>query len=182
MSSNISQQSTMDFLGVEATSEDESYTNVSNMNQFKAHDLEVGATFSGKPEASIFRNDEKDDKGDFIKNYDAVRVRLIDNPDYLDAYFNIPKPDENGIISNIRKGSDFFRSCFDMIYSFMRYIDETNIIDPKTGEEIQKIKKINIENFVDLLNDKERIELEITEGNPDSEYNSFMIRKMYDEI
>jgi hypothetical protein len=173
---------TLDLLGVEVSSAEETYTDVSNMNQFRAYDLEVGATFSGRPEVSIWTNDEVDEKGEFIKKYDSCRVRLIDSPDYLDAYFNIPKPDENGIITNVRKGFDFYRSCFDMIYSFLRYIDETNIIDPSTGEEIRTIKKINIEHFVEILNDKELIELVITEGNPDSDYNSFMIRKMVDII
>lgn len=174
--------STLDLLGVEATSKDDSYTDVSQMTQIKAIDCEPGATFSGRPELSIFVNDELDEKGEFVKNYDAVRIRLIDNPEYLDAYMNIPKADKDGFITNIRKGYNFFRPTFDVIFSFLRYIDETNVIDPKTGEEIKKINKINIENFVDILNEKELIELEITEGDSESEYNSFMIRKMVDEF
>lgn len=182
MALNETKQNTLDLLGVEATSEDESYTDVSNMEQLKAYELDVGATFTGRPEVSIWNNDDVDEKGELVKKYDSVRIRLIDNPEYLDTYFNIPKPDKDGFITNVRKGFDFYRSAFDVIFSFLRYIDETNIIDPKTGEEIKKINRINIENFVDILNDKELIELEITEGNEESEYNSFMIRKIVDEI
>jgi len=182
MALNQTKNSTLDMLGVEVSSVDESYTDVSDMDQIKAYELEPGTTFTGKPEVSLFTNDELDDDGNFVKKYDAVRIRLIDNPEYLDAYFNVPKMDENGFITNIRKGFDFYRSAFDVIYSFLRYIDETNIIDPDTGDEIKKIKKINIENFIDLLNDKDSITLKITEGNKESDYNSFMIIKMVDDI
>ena len=182
MALNQTKNSTLDMLGVEVSSVDETWTDVSDMDQIKAYELEPGTTFTGKPEVSLFTNDELNEDGEFEKKYDAVRIRLIDNPEYLDAYFNVPKMDENGFISNISKGFDFYRSCFDVIYSFLRYIDETNVIDAKTGEEIKKIKKINIENFIDLLNDKDSITLKITEGNKQSDYNSFMIVKMIDDI
>ena len=182
MALNQTKNSTLDMLGLEVSSVDESYTDVSDMDQIKAYELEPGVTFSGKPEVSLFTNDELDDDGEFVKKYDAVRIRLIDNPEYLDAYFNVPKMDENGFITNVRKSFDFYRSAFDVIYSFLRYIDESNIIDPDTGDEIKKIKKINIENFIDLLNDKDSITLKITEGNKESDYNSFMIVKMIDDI
>ena len=182
MALNQTKKSTLDLLGVEVSSADESYTDVSNMEQIKAYELDVGDEFEGTPEVSLFINDEVDENGELLKKYDAVRIRLIDNPEYLDAYINVPKMDENGFITNVRRGFDFYRSCFDVIYSFLRYIDETNVIDAKTGEEIRTIKKINIENLIDLLNDKERIKIKITEGNPESEYNSFMIVKMIDEV
>lgn len=132
-------------------------------------DLDIGDEFEGRPELTHFINDDR--------KSDSIRVRVMDDGEIVDLYINIPKPDEQGFITNIRKGFDFYRKAFDFIYSVLRYIDESNVID-KNGEEINVFKRVNIINFAKFVDQKERIGVRITEGNTDSEYNSFIIYKM----
>ena len=48
----------------------------------------------------------------------------------------------------------------------------------KDGEEINMIKSINIEALAKYVDQHERIGVRITEGNEDSEYNSWQIYTM----
>ena len=89
---------------------------------------------------------------------------------------NIPKRDANGQIKNIRKGFDFYRTCFDFIYSILKYRDERNVV--KNGEEVNKFNSVNIETFAKYVDQMERIGIRITEGNIESDYNSQVIYKM----
>ena len=136
--------------------------------KIRASDLEVGDEFEGTPEVMIFENDEK--------SYDALRVRVMDDGEILDLYVNYPKKDYP-YVTGINKGFDFYRPCFDFIYSILRYRDEHNVVD-SNGEEINRFKKVNLETFAKYVDTMTRIGVRITEGNPDSEYNSWQIIKM----
>jgi hypothetical protein len=131
-------------------------------------DLNIGDEFEGYPELRII---EKDDK-----SYNAVQLKLMDDGEILNLYFNYPKKDYP-YVKGINKGFDFYRNCFDFIFSILRWRDETNVID-KNGEEVNNFRKVNIETFIKFVDTKERVGIKITEGNPDSEYNSWIIYKM----
>ena len=139
--------------------------------KMKASDLDVGDEFEGRPEVNIFENSDK--------SYNALRVRVMDDGEILDLYVNYPKKDYP-YVKGINKGFDFYRPCFDFIYSILRYRDERNVVD-ENGEEINRFNKVNIETFAKYVDGMERIGVRITEGNIDSEYNSFQIYKLEEE-
>ena len=157
--------------------EERSYTTISGKElddvqeweKIPAYELSVGDEFEGIPNISYFENKDK--------KYDSLRVRVLDDGEFVDAYINIPKPDELGYVTNIHKGFDFYRTCFDFIYSILRWKDESNVVD-QDGEEINLIKKVNIINFAKFIDKRQRIGIRITEGNADSEYNSWIIYKI----
>ena len=128
----------------------------------------MGDTFEGRPEINLFKNDDK--------SYDALRLRVMDDGEMVDLYINFPKKDYPHV-KNINKGFDFYRKCFDFIFSILRYRDERNVVDTK-GEEINRFKTVNIESFAKYVDSMTRVGVIITEGNPDSEYNSFQLYKM----
>jgi len=136
--------------------------------KMKASDLDVGDEFEGRPELNIFTNDDK--------TYDALRVRVMDDGEILDLYVNFPKKDWP-YVKGINKGFDFYRTCFDFIFSILKCRDERNVVD-KDGEEINRFKTVNLETFAKYVDSMERIGVRITEGNPDSDYNSWIIYKM----
>jgi len=131
-------------------------------------DLDIGDEFEGRPEITIFPNDEK--------SYDAARLRVMDDGEILDCYFNYPKK-EFPYVTGINKGFDFYRTCFDFIYSVLKFRDERNVVD-KNGEEVNRFKSVNLENFLKYVDGMERIGIRATEGNADSEYNSWQIYTM----
>ena len=131
-------------------------------------ELDVGDEFEGTPEITVFPNDEK--------SYNSARLRVLDDGEILDCYFNFPKKDFP-YVTGINKGFDFYRKCFDFIYSVLRWKDETNVVD-KDGEEYNRFKKVNLEMFAKFVDSMERVGIKITEGNSDSDYNSFIIYKM----
>lgn len=136
--------------------------------KMKASELDVGDEFEGRPEINIFENEDK--------SYNALRVRVMDDGQILDLYVNYPKKDYP-YVKGINKRFDFYRPCFDFIYRILRYRDEHNVVDAN-GEEINRFNKVNIEAFAKYVDQMERIGVRITEGNPDSDYNSWMIYKM----
>jgi len=171
----VNEQISFDDLEFEAEYEAELTTisgkeqiDVSEFEPLRAYDLDVGDEFEGTPELVIFTNDEK--------KYDSLRIRVIDNDEYLDCYCNIPKRDKNDHIKNIRKGFDFYRTCFDFIYSVLKYRDERNVV--KNGEEVNKFNSVNIVTFAKYVDQMARIGVRITEGNEDSDYNSQEIYKL----
>lgn len=131
-------------------------------------DLEIGDTFEGRPEITDFENEDK--------SYNALRLRVMDDGEIVDLYINYPKKDYP-YVTGITKAFDFYRKCFDFIFSVLRYRDETNVID-SNGEEVNRFNKVNIETFAKYVDQMERIGVKITKGNPDSDYNSFIIYKM----
>ena len=136
--------------------------------KYSIQDLEVGDEFEGKPEVTIF---EKEDK-----TYNAIRLRIMDDGEILDLYFNFPKKDYP-YVKNINNRFDFYRNCFDVIFSILRYRDERNVVNAD-GEEVNRFKSINLESFMKYLDSMSRVGVKITEGNEDSDYNSWMIYKM----
>ena len=136
--------------------------------KYGIQDLEVGDTFEGRPEINIFENDEK--------SYNALRLRVMDDGEILDLYVNYPKKDFP-FVRNINKKFDFYRKCFDFIYGVLRWEDEHNVVDSQ-GEEVNRFGKINIEMLAKYVDQHNRIGVKITEGNIDSEYDSFIIYKL----
>ena len=131
-------------------------------------ELDVGDEFEGTPEITVFPNDEK--------SYNSARLRVLDDGEILDCYFNFPKKDFP-YVTGINKGFDFYRTCFDFIYSVLKFRDERNVVN-KDGEEVNRFKKVNLETFLKYVDSMKRVEVIVTEGNPDSEYDSWQIKKM----
>ena len=131
-------------------------------------DLDVGDEFEGRPELNIFPNEDK--------SYDALRVRVMDDGEIVDIYVNYPKKDYP-YVKGINKSFDFYRKCFDFIFSVLKLRDERNVVTPE-GEEVNRFKSVNLDTFAKYVDQHKRIGIRITEGNTDSEYNSFEIYKM----
>lgn len=136
--------------------------------KYGIQDLDVGQTMEGRPEISIFENEDK--------TYDALRLRVMDDGEILDLYVNYPKK-HYPYVRGINSKFDFYRKCFDFIFSVLRLQGEKNVVNSQ-GEEVNKFGKINIEMLAKFVDQHERIGVEIIEGNSDSEYNSFIIYKM----
>ena len=145
------------------------YMDVHDWEKYNIHDLDVGEEMEGIPEITYFPNKDR--------KYDSIRVRVADDGEYVDLYINIPKPDEKGYITNIRKIFDFYRTCYDFIFSVLRWRDETNVVNTE-GEEVNNFKKVNIMTFAKYVDQMNRIGVRITEGNPESDYDSWIIYKM----
>ena len=145
------------------------YMDVYDWTKFGIHDLDIGEEMEGIPEITYFENKDR--------KYDSLRVRIADDGEYVDLYVNMPKPDDLGYITNIRKSLDFYRTCFDFIFSILRIRDERNVVN-KDGEEVNKFSKVNIINFAKYVDQMSRIGVRITEGNSNSDYNSWIIYKM----
>ena len=136
--------------------------------KFGMSDLAVGDEFEGRPEINIFENKDK--------SYNALRLRTMDDGEILDLYVNFPKKDWP-YVKGINKSFDFYRKCFDFIFSILRYRDERNVVD-KNGEEVNRFNKINLEMLAKYVDQHNRIGVRITEGNSNSEYDSFIIYKL----
>ena len=137
-------------------------------DKMNVRELDVGDEFEGTPEITLFENDDK--------SYNSARVRLLDDGEILDCYFNFPKKDFP-YVTGINKGFDFYRTCFDFIYSVLKFRDERNVVN-SDGEEINRFKKVNLETFLKYVDGMTRIGVIVTEGNPDSEYDSWQIKTM----
>ena len=137
---------------------------------YKQKDLDIGDEAEGMPEITIFEKKEK--------NYDSIRLRIVDDVDesFVELWFNFPKK-QYPYVHNINKYFDFYRTCFDFIYSVLKWRGEENVVD-KNGEEINKFSRVNLENFAKYVDQQNRVTVKITEGNPESEYNSWIITKM----
>ncbi|MBP5421757.1 MAG: hypothetical protein J6Y78_04850 [Paludibacteraceae bacterium] len=136
--------------------------------KYGIQDLDVGAEMEGRPEINIFENDDK--------TYNALRLRVMDDGEILDLYVNYPKKDFP-YVKGINKTFDFYRKCFDFIFSVLLLRDERNVVD-KNGEEVNRFNKINFEMLAKYVDQHDRIGVRITEGNADSEYDSFIIYKL----
>lgn len=177
LKSENNEQIKFDDLEFEAEYEEYEYETISgkepidinNWEKIPVYELDPGVEIEGVPNITHFKNDDK--------KYDSLRVRVANDGEYTDLYVNIPKPDHGGYIKNIRKSFDFYRTCFDFIYSILKYRDERNVVN-KDGEEVNKFNMINILSFAKYVDQMSHIGVRITEGNPDSEYNSWIIYKM----
>ena len=136
--------------------------------KYGIQDLEVGAEMEGRPEITIFENEDK--------TYNAARLRVMDDGEILDLYVNFPKR-HYPFVRGINKSFDFYRKCFDFIFSVRRLHGDKFVVDEK-GEEINRFVKINLEMLLKYVDQHDRIGVRITEGNSDSEYDSFEIYKL----
>ena len=154
-------------------------------------DMVSGQAFSGEATLELFPIVEKEDKNGklVVKNYSQIRFRLIDEHaepkmiddevevgEYLDIYLNCPKFKDNGICTRIQKPNkrfDFHRNLWNWLTGIMSIIDPQSLIDPRTGDEINIFKKINLKNVAEFLEGK-RVTIEQVEV-PDSEYPTFKI-------
>lgn len=136
--------------------------------KYGIQDLDIGATMEGRPEINIFENEDK--------TYDALRLRVMDDGEILDLYINYPKK-HFPFVRAINSKFDFYRKCFDFIFSVLRIQGEQYVVD-KNGNEVNKFGKIDIEKLAKYVDQHSRIGVEITEGNSDSEYDSFKIYKL----
>lgn len=134
---------------------------------FNVSELDVGVTMEGRPEITIFENEDK--------SYNAFRLRVMDDGEILNCYLNYPKKDYP-YVKRINKGFDFYRPLFNFIYSLLRMKDEKNVVD-ENGEEVNMFNKINIEMLAKFVDQHERVGVKIIEGvNPD--YNDWVIYKL----
>lgn len=131
-------------------------------------DLEVGQEAEGRPEITIFENEDK--------TYDALRLRVMDDGEIVDLYVNYPKKDYP-FVRGINRTFDFYRKCFDFIFSVRRLHGDEYVVDDN-GEEVNRFNKINLEMLAKFVDQHERIGVRITNGNADSDYNSFIIYKL----
>jgi len=136
--------------------------------KYGIQDLDIGATMEGRPEINIFENDDK--------TYNALRLRIMDDGEILDLYINYPKK-HFPYVRAINSKFDFYRKCFDFIFSVLRLQGEQYVVD-QNGDEVNKFGKIDIEKLAKYVDQHARIGVEITEGNSDSEYDSFKIYKL----
>ena len=138
-------------------------------------DLEIGDEFEGRPEVTIF---EKDDK-----SYNAMKVRVMDDGEILDLYFNYPKKDYPYVkdLKNIRTGTkdefDFYLNCFDVVFSVLKCRDERNVVDSE-GKKVNKFTKVPLETLMKFVDSHERIGVRIIEGSPYNDYTSWEIYTM----
>ena len=138
---------------------------------YKEYEMDIGDYIVGRPEVSIIQKEGK--------NYDALHVKVIDDSaeEILDCYCNFPRADEQGFVTNIGKNFDFYRNAYDFIFSVLKTRGDKYVLD-KNGEEYTKFRKVDFIGFAKLVDSMKKIRVEITEGNPDSTYNSWMITNM----
>lgn len=142
---------------------------------YNINDFTIGDELEGKPEVTIF---EKEDK-----TYNAARLRLLNDGEIVNLYFNYPKKDYPMVknLKNIRTGEkdefDFYLNCFDVCFSVLRCLDENNIKD-KNGDTINKIKAIDIETVLKIIDSNSNVKVRIIEGSPYNDYLSWGILEM----
>ena len=167
-------------IDAEAESERTVYYTISGKEQkfnpqweiYNINDLDVGDELEGEPEVTIF---EKEDK-----SYNAARLRLIDEEEIVNLYFNFPKKAYPVVrnLKNIRTGEkdefDFYLNCYDVCFSVLKCLDEKNIKD-SNGDTINKIKAINLETVLKIIDTSKKVKVRIIEGSPYNDYLSWGI-------
>ena len=142
---------------------------------YSISDFDVGEELEGVPEVTLFENEDK--------SYDAARLRLIDEDEIVNLYFNFPKKAYPIVrnLKNIRTGEkdkfDFYINCYDVCFSVLRCLDENNIKD-SNGETINKIKAINLETVLTIIDTSNKVKVRIIEGSPYNDYKSWGIISM----
>lgn len=145
------------------------------------NDLKVKSKVTGEPDVAVWINDEKEINGQKYeaKKWDTVNLRLFSDEDYLEVYINIPKVDDDGFISNIHKKNKFYENAFNLIFGYMRLVNEELVVDPDSDDGfIDHIKKVNINFLVEKLNELTDMEIKVTEGN--NGYHGFLITEIWD--
>lgn len=136
--------------------------------QYGVNELDPGVTMEGRPEIRIIDKPEK--------TYNAIHLKVMDDGEILNCYFNYPKKDYP-YVKRINKSFDFYRPCFNFIYDILRWKDERNVVN-ENGEEVNIFNKINLEMLLKFVDQHERIGVKITEGNPNDGYNGWQIYKL----
>jgi len=169
----MSNKDLMDF-GMEFGEEEEFEEPASEKFTLSKTDAEVGIRFGGKPIIDLTEDVIVDD---VPKKYSFAFLTIVNetNDQYLNIRMNFPKLDKDGWIRNLNKDFEFFREGFNFIISLQRLSNPDSVINPKTGEEITFIRKFNMKKALEYIGNKEWIDIEITEGIEDSDYNSFKI-------
>ena len=161
-------------------------TDVSTLMKINFQDMEIGDDFNGNIEVNYFKNDKTTD-GNPAKS-DSIRVRVIDiyelldegvpeSGEYIDFYANIPKPDNDGFIYDIRQNFEFYRSAFDMITSFLKQTTGTDFVDTN-GQPLNKISKINIMKFLERMDQANMVTVKCVSGAKGSDRNSWGFSKV----
>ena len=136
--------------------------------QFGVNELDPETTMEGRPE---IRSVNKEGK-----TYNAIHLKVMDDGEILNCWFNYPKKDWP-YVKRINKNFDFYRPLFDFIYTLLRMKDESNVVD-SNGEEVNIFNKINLEMLLKFVDQHERVGVKITDGNPDDDYNGWVIYKL----
>jgi len=138
---------------------------------YRNYECNVGDFLTGYPEVSIIPKKDK--------SYDSLKVRIIDEAgeEVLEAYAYFPKANDKGFVKRIGKSFDFYRNAFDFIYSLRKCKGEKYILD-KNGEEYTEWNNIDFIGHAKLLDQMSKVTITITEGNPDSDFDSWEITEM----
>lgn len=158
----------------------------SNLDKININELVIGTTVYGIPEFRLFDNTDKTNADGSPRKWDNICLHLADIQtdeygetvgEYVEAYVPCPRPDQQGNISNIF-GNGFYHGCFNLIYSYLRTLDENNVLD-SNGNIKNTIKRINIVKLLEKLNDLEHMEIKVMKGaNGDEQYLTYMITEM----
>lgn len=176
----------MEMLGLEVSTEeyDNDYIprrSTEGLRKLVLNDLKVKQEVTGEPELVLFINEEKEINGQHYeaKKWDTINMRLFSDEDYLQIYINIPKVDDNGFICNIHQNNSFLKNCFNLIFGYMRLVNEDAVIDPEseTGY-INYFNKINIKFLIEKLNELTDIKIKVTAG--EKGYQGFLITEIWD--
>lgn len=157
------------------------------LDKISINDLDIGVEVDGMPEFVIFDNSDRTNNDGSKRKWDSLCCHLVDieetdeygeqTGEYVEAYLPIPRPDENGMITNLF-GNGFYHGAFNLIYSYLRTLDESNVLD-SNGNIINTIKKVNIVKLVETLNKYDKMEIKVMKGaNGDTNYLTFMITNM----
>ena len=148
-----------------------------SLEKFTLNDADVGTTFGGVP-SDIDIEKEVETANGF--KYTKVFMRLTNEEagQYLNIYMNFPLMNDEGFVEKLKHNFEFVRQGYDCVFSFMKLIDPTNIIDSKTGQEINSFRKINLQQVMEFLSNKQWIDIDIIPVSEESDYNSFRIIKI----
>ena len=160
---------------------------VDGLEKISIDELNVGDVVSGMPDFALFDNSNRTNSDGSKRKWDSICLHLADveetdeygeqSGEYLVACLPCPRPDAQGNITNIF-GNGFYHGCFNLIYSYLRTLDETNVLDAQ-GNIINNIKKVNIIKLLENLNELSYMEVKVMAGaNNDDQYLTFMITDM----
>lgn len=157
---------------------------VNNLDKIGIDDLNIGDTVDGMPDVVLFDNSDRTNSDGSPRKWDSICLHLIDiqetdeygeqSGEYVVAYSPCPRPDKNGFVYNIF-ANGFYHGTFSLIYSYLRALDESNVLDPQ-GNIINKINKINIVKLLEKINELSAMEIKVQAGaNGDENYLTYMI-------
>lgn len=184
-------QTELEALGLETEFSEKTESSFSidtdNLDKIDINELDIGTSVDGMPEFVLFDNSDRTNANGTKRKWDSICLHLVDitetdeygeqSGEFVVAYSPCPRPDKDGFISNVF-ANGFYHGTFCLIYSYLRALDETNVLDPN-GNIINKINKINIVKLLEKLNDLSSMEIKVGKGaNGDTDYLTYMITKM----